>query len=223
MTAAAAAQALPARVALEELTPTIVAAFAADTCLIWSNEHRLYWRAGGHGYVAADYNAGRYTLAEAYAKTKHCDPSKGIMFERAADEVARLKKWLDDERSLTHRLSDTNRKLSGAVEAAPPVALTAGSWWYPDGDTSSDACMLSPDEVVDSYAEGMAGGESGVFAIERAVALPDVYAAVRVRSDEECEQLDTDEAITFTLHATREAAVEALAAATNEGPAEVTP
>jgi hypothetical protein len=205
------------RIALEDVTPTIAAAFAEDQCLIWSSEHRLYWRAGGHGYVAADYDAGRFTLAEAYSRTKHCDPSKGIMFERAADEVARLKKWLDDERSLTRRLSDTNRKLAGAVEAAPPIALTAGSWWYPDGDTSSDACMLSPDEVVDSYAEGLIGGETGVFAIERVLSLPDVYAAVRVRTDEECEQCETDDTVLFTLHATREAAEQALTSAVAEG------
>lgn len=220
MTAAAAAQALPARVALEELTPTIVAAFAADTCLIWSSEHQSYWRAHGHGYVTADYDAGRFTLAEAFRRTKHCDPSKGIMFERAADEVDRLKMQLDDERKLTRRLSDANRKLSGAVESAAPVELTAGSWWYPDGDTSSDSCMFSPAEVVDHFVEGFEG-RAGVCVIERAVSLPDVYAAVRVLTEDECELLGVDDEVSYTLFATREAADAAVAAIMNDGPAEV--
>ncbi|MEA1083246.1 hypothetical protein SFC76_03150 [Sphingomonas sp. CD22] len=219
---AAADQALPPRVALEELTPTIVAAFADDTCLIWSSEHRRYWRAGGRGYAAADYDAGRFTLDEAYLRTKHCDPSKGIMFERAAGNVEHLKKQLHDERALTRRLSDTNRKLSGAVEAAPPVALTAGSWWYPDGDTSSDSCMFSASEVVDHFVEGF-DGRAGVCVIERAVSLPDVYAAVRVLTEDECELLGVDDEVSYTLFATREAAEAAVAAMMNDGAAEVTP
>jgi hypothetical protein len=36
-----------------------------DAYLIWSNEHRAWWRAGGHGYSKGLEGAGRYTRARA--------------------------------------------------------------------------------------------------------------------------------------------------------------
>lgn len=36
-----------------------------DEYLIWSNEHRLWWRANSQGYTRAVNNAGRYSRGEA--------------------------------------------------------------------------------------------------------------------------------------------------------------
>jgi hypothetical protein len=126
-------------------------------------------------------------------------------------ENARLKLRLEEERKLNTKLSATNGKLSGAVEMVPPVSVNAGSWFYPEGDTSSDECRYSPSEVVENYAEGKRDGETGVCVIERAVSLPDIYAAVRVLTDDERDTLGEDESHVYTLHATLEEAVAALA------------
>lgn len=72
------------RVALEDVTPEMARYFGDDLCLIWSGEHRLYWRANANGYTSVRERAGRYTLASAYAATRHCDPDKQIAFERLA-------------------------------------------------------------------------------------------------------------------------------------------
>jgi hypothetical protein len=70
------------RIALEDLTPSIVAAFADDICLIWSGEHQTWWLPGSDGYTARRETAGAFTIASAYERTKHCGPEKRIAFER---------------------------------------------------------------------------------------------------------------------------------------------
>jgi hypothetical protein len=79
----------PVRIALEDVTPTIAAAFGDDLCLIWSGEWQAYWRAGGNGYTKDVAQAGWYTIQAAYARTCHCDPSKQIAFERPDATPAR--------------------------------------------------------------------------------------------------------------------------------------
>jgi len=69
-------------IALEDVTPTIAAAFADNPCLIYSGEHRLYWGANAHGYTPHRDLAGSYTIGDAYARTRHCDPEKLIRFVR---------------------------------------------------------------------------------------------------------------------------------------------
>lgn len=72
------------RIALEDVTPSIAAAFADDTCLIWSGEWQAYWREAGNGYTKSATEAGLFTIEAAYARTRHCGPEKQIAFERAA-------------------------------------------------------------------------------------------------------------------------------------------
>lgn len=72
----------PVRIPLEEMLPELAAYFAGDTCLIWSGEWRKWWRPDAAGYTSDRAQAGRYLLADAYARTRHCDPSKGIAFEQ---------------------------------------------------------------------------------------------------------------------------------------------
>lgn len=75
------------RIPLVEVTPEIAEFFADDGCLIWSAEWRMWWRSHGYGYTSIRDDAGRYTIADAYASTRHCDPSKGIMFEQVPTPV----------------------------------------------------------------------------------------------------------------------------------------
>lgn len=49
--------------------------------VIWSGEHRAYWKPNGHGYTTDRDLAGRWTIIGAYRATKHCGPEKAIRFE----------------------------------------------------------------------------------------------------------------------------------------------
>ena len=52
---------------------------AADQrCVIWSGEHRAYWRANASGYTTLLDGAGVYPRAEAERLTRHCGPEKRI-------------------------------------------------------------------------------------------------------------------------------------------------
>lgn len=51
------------------------------TVRIWSSEHGAYWRADASGYTMTADAAGHYEFADAYDRTKHCGPEKGIEFE----------------------------------------------------------------------------------------------------------------------------------------------
>ena len=60
---------------------------ASTEVLIWSEEHKQFWirgsSGGGNGYTSMPENAGRFTLADAFRRTWHCDPEKQIFFHRA--------------------------------------------------------------------------------------------------------------------------------------------
>ena len=49
--------------------------------VIWSGEHRAWWRANKRGYTTDPATAGRYTLPEAVYETNHCGPEKKIRIE----------------------------------------------------------------------------------------------------------------------------------------------
>ena len=48
--------------------------------LIRSREHGAFWRDKGAGYTVYVEAAGRYDFDDALSHTRHCDPSKGIVF-----------------------------------------------------------------------------------------------------------------------------------------------
>lgn len=106
-------------------------------------------------------------------------------------------------------------KLAGALEAQPPISPDAGSWWYPHGDTSSDVCCFSPDEVVEGVAREMNEGDKRVIVIERALQLPDVYGLIRVFTEAEKEVRGDDEPWSLELYATDEEAQIALSTQTS--------
>ena len=117
---------------------------------------------------------------------------------------------IGDYRKLTAKMQMRIAKLEGAIMARPPIKPDDGSWWYPEGDTSSDACCHGPSEALESVADGLEQGESQVVVLERALALPDVYAALRVFTDAEMDARGDDEPWDFTLHATHQEAAKAL-------------
>jgi len=53
-----------------------------EAFLIWSGEHKAWWRkgsqGGGNGYAGQVGGAGRWTLTDAKALTQHCGPEKQI-------------------------------------------------------------------------------------------------------------------------------------------------
>lgn len=102
-------------------------------------------------------------------------------------EIARLKV---DNLALSERCKKQDRqiaKLTGALESAPPINLDAGSWWYPEGDTSSEACCQSAYEVAEHVAFDMRDGEKRVIVVERALELPDVFGLIHVLTAAEME------------------------------------
>lgn len=127
-------------------------------------------------------------------------------------------------RDLTTRLSAETARADKAEAEAKALrealkkyeSLTAGDWFYPDGQTSEDYCRTSPSEVLDEHYE-VTHDKSGVYVIERALKLPDIYAAVRVFSDEEKDARGSDDDYVDTYHLTREEAEAALASAAQGG------
>lgn len=79
-------------------------------------------------------------------------------------------------------------------------ALDAGDWFYPEGDTDVESCCFSTDKVVERIWDGSYCELPAVVTIQRALLLPDVYAAV----------IPTEERFKFTLHATEVEAEAAL-------------
>lgn len=64
-----------------EISGRLMSQVAPLPVLIWSGEHRSYWRPNGNSYTANPATAGRWTFAEAYFATKHCGPEKAISFQ----------------------------------------------------------------------------------------------------------------------------------------------
>lgn len=121
-----------------------------------------------------------------------------------AENLAFSERCKKQERSIS--------KLRGALETAPPIKLDAGSWWYPEGDTSSDACCQSAYEVAQQVADDMQDGDKRIIVIERALELPDVFGLIHVFTAAEMEARDDDKDWVLSLHATAEDAEKARAA-----------
>lgn len=62
---------------------------ALDTKVhIYSREHHAWWRAAGSGYTTDVRDAGVYTFEDAWRRSSHCDPEKGIEYEILPEEPA---------------------------------------------------------------------------------------------------------------------------------------
>lgn len=66
-----------------ECTPRSASA-ESDFVLIWSGEHRAWWRANGNGYTTVREDAGVYTRDDAIRRTAHCDAGKLISIQPTA-------------------------------------------------------------------------------------------------------------------------------------------
>jgi hypothetical protein len=53
-----------------------------EDVLIFSAEHRLWWKANASGYTNRRREAGTYKMADAYSRTSHCGPEKHIVYFR---------------------------------------------------------------------------------------------------------------------------------------------
>lgn len=57
--------------------------FEDDEIVLIRSRGLGYWRPGGQGYTDDPEKAGRFTFADAYRRTHHCGPEKGIEYHAA--------------------------------------------------------------------------------------------------------------------------------------------
>jgi len=57
------------------------AAFGGLKVRIWSYEHGAWWNPDGAGYTSDATEAGQYEFEDAFSRTRHCGPEKGIQYE----------------------------------------------------------------------------------------------------------------------------------------------
>lgn len=60
--------------------PTLREKWKNSVVVIYSAEHRAFWRANAAGYAAYEGYAGLYTFEEAWAATHHVGPEKQIFY-----------------------------------------------------------------------------------------------------------------------------------------------
>jgi hypothetical protein len=107
--------------------------------LIWSNEHRAYWRVNAAGYTVDPTQAGIWPYAEAERMTRHCGPEKQIQL-RLRHEVPEV--ILAAQR----RAAGYVAALLELVAALPPLPL----------DWPSGAVPLAMRKALDAYEEAKA-------------------------------------------------------------------
>lgn len=71
-----------------------------DKVIIWSNEHRAWWRPNGRGYTTVKSEAGIYNIGDAWNRVSGCGPEKRIVLqsvyvpeEDTKEERARFDLW----------------------------------------------------------------------------------------------------------------------------------
>lgn len=71
-----------ARLRLEDLKgdASKLEPFLKETVLIFSREHGAFWRPNGSGYTQEMVDAGRYGFEDAWGRSSHCGPEKGIEY-----------------------------------------------------------------------------------------------------------------------------------------------
>lgn len=80
--------------------------------VIWSGEHRAYWRPNACGYTRDVLEAGMWPYAEAERMTKHCGPEKRISLllkHEVPEVIAAEKRRQDAAIALWHRFAPSHR------------------------------------------------------------------------------------------------------------------
>lgn len=144
---------------------------------------------------------------EAIAHVTALTAEKNEIAEQLSSWIATAATTAED---LTSRLAAAENERDALREKYEGVK--AGDWFYPDGDTSSEACCDNVDEVLTERYEAQHDG-SAIYVIERAVKLPDLHVSVRVFSEEEKAARGSDDDYVASLHLTAEEARTALGAA----------
>lgn len=66
--------------------PSLARFLSGKLVRIWSEEWLAWWRPDGAGYTSDLAGAGIYTFEDAFNRSSHCDPSKGICYVPAQEE-----------------------------------------------------------------------------------------------------------------------------------------
>lgn len=84
--------------------------------VIWSGQHRAWWRPNRLGYTTHIEAAGRYTFADACAATRHCGPEKRIRIEPAPPPLPSVESDPASARAEIERLRVVVRAMDEALE-----------------------------------------------------------------------------------------------------------
>lgn len=68
---------------ISNLDDAVAAPFRGRSVRIWSAEWRAWWRPDGRGYTDKINDAGIYSFEDAWSRSAHCGPEKGIIYELA--------------------------------------------------------------------------------------------------------------------------------------------
>ena len=139
------------------------------------------------------------------------------------DQVARVEALSDNAELLTiawmdgsHRSTKAHRARIAELEAEVERlrGMLKPQWFYAGEDQSSDQCRFSIDEVLEDELCGWGPPKTGKHVVHVSTALPgpDIWAVVRVLTDEEKDARQDDEPWLIEEYATEEEARTALGA-----------
>jgi hypothetical protein len=156
---------------MSDPNPTPKAPAGEDVVVIWSDEHRAYWRPDAAGYTKDIAKAGRYARQDATRRTSHCGPEKAIEIRPAPDpagEGERVQEWPDlatrlqsdhdyqravrllDEFGWSSNVSRDGRLMSKMYVVAEAVANT-----FAADRRAAEARADAAEEVVKALREGL--------------------------------------------------------------------
>lgn len=104
---------------------------AGEEVFIWSGEHGAYWRENGCGYTTQRSAAGRYSRADAEARTSHCGPEKRIEIRPAPDKWD--SRFLDLARHVSTWSRDPSTKVGAVIVRPDRTVASLGFNGFPRG------------------------------------------------------------------------------------------
>lgn len=154
-----------------------------------------YYRPNCSGYTTSKFEAGRYTKAEA-ERAAAVEPwhMSAIHQDDVEDDPVSSRVRMDTARieALEAENAELRKKLSGC------------QWYWPEDDTSSEACADSPQEVVQNIYDWSHPEKPSVIAVARGGVVEVTYCATLPPAD------DADSDDDFWIEAETEEAAQAL-------------